>query len=160
GAARGVRHELDPPDADGAVHRPAGRPDLRAAVAAVAEADDRLRVPGLLQRRPAGHQPAGGGEPVARRGVVARLVHAGAVVFLSCLPFPARPGSLAGSAPPKTARSPERPMTRYRWARAGDVNAFFGLMLDNVAVMIILFTAVTSLEPIDQQLKEGLVRFT
>src|SRR5947209_18247445 len=28
------------------------------------------------------------------------------------------------------------------WARRGDVNAFFGLMLDNVAVMIILFTGI------------------
>jgi AGZA family xanthine/uracil permease-like MFS transporter len=28
------------------------------------------------------------------------------------------------------------------WARRGDVNAFFGLMLDNVAVMIILFTSI------------------
>jgi hypothetical protein len=28
--------------------------------------------------------------------------------------------------------------TRYGWARWGDVDAFFGLMLDNVAVMIVL----------------------
>jgi AGZA family xanthine/uracil permease-like MFS transporter len=33
-------------------------------------------------------------------------------------------------------------MTPYRWARRGDVNAFFGLMLDNLAVMIILVTAL------------------
>src|SRR5689334_11047663 len=33
--------------------------------------------------------------------------------------------------------------TRYRWAAAGDVNAFFGLMLDNVAVLVILFTFIT-----------------
>ncbi len=33
---------------------------------------------------------------------------------------------------------------RYGWARWGDVNAFFGLMLDNVAVLIILFTYSTS----------------
>ena len=26
----------------------------------------------------------------------------------------------------------------YRWADRGDVNAFFGLMLDNVAVMVLL----------------------
>jgi AGZA family xanthine/uracil permease-like MFS transporter len=31
----------------------------------------------------------------------------------------------------------------YRWARWGDINAFFGLMLDNVAVMIILVSAVS-----------------
>jgi AGZA family xanthine/uracil permease-like MFS transporter len=47
-------------------------------------------------------------------------------------------------------------MQRYRWARKGDVNAFFGLMLDNVTVMLILFTAVTSTEAP----REGLVRFT
>jgi AGZA family xanthine/uracil permease-like MFS transporter len=35
-------------------------------------------------------------------------------------------------------------MQSYSWARRGDINAFFGLMLDNVAVMIILFSAVTS----------------
>ncbi len=33
---------------------------------------------------------------------------------------------------------------RYQWARRGDVNAFFGLMLDNVAVMIILVSSITS----------------
>ena len=33
---------------------------------------------------------------------------------------------------------------RYHWARWGDINAFFGLMLDNVAVMVILFTFVSS----------------
>src|SRR5690349_7251362 len=35
-------------------------------------------------------------------------------------------------------------MKRYHWAALGDVNAFFGLMLDNVAVMIILITTLTS----------------
>jgi AGZA family xanthine/uracil permease-like MFS transporter len=34
-------------------------------------------------------------------------------------------------------------MTRYRWARKGDINAFFGLMLDNVAVMIILVGTIS-----------------
>src|SRR5262245_27467370 len=33
-------------------------------------------------------------------------------------------------------------MTKYHWARRGDINAFFGLMLDNVAVMIILVTTL------------------
>ena len=33
-------------------------------------------------------------------------------------------------------------MQRYSWARRGDINAFFGLMLDNVAVMIILVTTL------------------
>src|SRR5436309_8727601 len=36
----------------------------------------------------------------------------------------------------------ERSMRSDWWARRGDVNAFFGLMLDNVAVMIILFTGI------------------
>ncbi len=35
-------------------------------------------------------------------------------------------------------------MSRYSWARPGDVNAFFGLMLDNVAVMITLVTLITA----------------
>src|SRR5580658_3002638 len=34
-------------------------------------------------------------------------------------------------------------MFRYHWARKGDVNAFFGLMLDNVAVMIILAGSIS-----------------
>src|SRR5262249_30332880 len=36
---------------------------------------------------------------------------------------------------------------RYGWARWGDVNAFFGLMLDNVAVMVLLVSAVTVFTP-------------
>ncbi len=35
-------------------------------------------------------------------------------------------------------------MKRYQWASLGDINAFFGLMLDNVAVMIILFGIITT----------------
>src|SRR5205807_8537878 len=42
-------------------------------------------------------------------------------------------------------------MKRYQWASLGDVNAFFGLMLDNVAVMIILFSIITT---------QGAVHFT
>ncbi|HKI37351.1 MAG TPA: hypothetical protein VKA46_36190 [Gemmataceae bacterium] len=34
-------------------------------------------------------------------------------------------------------------MKRYRWAAWGDVNAFFGLMLDNVAVMVLFVTLIT-----------------
>src|SRR2546421_4606304 len=48
-------------------------------------------------------------------------------------------------------------MKRYRWAQRGDVNAFFGLMLDNVAVMVILFSSITSADPAPRQ---GPVRFT
>ena len=32
---------------------------------------------------------------------------------------------------------------RYHWASRGDVNAFFGLMLDNVAVMVLLVTLIS-----------------
>jgi AGZA family xanthine/uracil permease-like MFS transporter len=35
-------------------------------------------------------------------------------------------------------------MNRYSWAGWGDVNAFFGLMLDNVSVMLILTAILTS----------------
>jgi AGZA family xanthine/uracil permease-like MFS transporter len=35
-------------------------------------------------------------------------------------------------------------MKRYGWAQWGDINAFFGLMLDNVAVMLLLVGAVCS----------------
>jgi AGZA family xanthine/uracil permease-like MFS transporter len=34
-------------------------------------------------------------------------------------------------------------MSRYRWAQWGDINAFFGLMLDNVAVMVILVSSIS-----------------
>ncbi len=51
-------------------------------------------------------------------------------------------------------------MARYIWVKRGDVNAFFGLMLDNVAVMIILFTLITSTDPIEKQSREGMIRFT
>jgi len=33
-------------------------------------------------------------------------------------------------------------MSRYGWAHWGDINAFFGLMLDNVAVMVILVSTI------------------
>jgi AGZA family xanthine/uracil permease-like MFS transporter len=34
-------------------------------------------------------------------------------------------------------------MTAYRWASRGDVNAFFGLILDNLAVLVLLVTLLT-----------------
>jgi adenine/guanine/hypoxanthine permease len=40
-------------------------------------------------------------------------------------------------------------MTRYTWAARGDINAFFGLILDNVAVMIVLVVLVTSANPVE-----------
>jgi adenine/guanine/hypoxanthine permease len=39
-------------------------------------------------------------------------------------------------------------MARCRWAGWGDINAFFGLILDNVAVMILLVTLVSSGNPV------------
>jgi adenine/guanine/hypoxanthine permease len=48
-------------------------------------------------------------------------------------------------------------MKRYQWASLGDVNAFFGLMLDNVAVMIILFGIISSNKPLENPSQ---VRFT
>jgi adenine/guanine/hypoxanthine permease len=36
---------------------------------------------------------------------------------------------------------------RYAWAQRGDINAFFGLSLDNVAVMIFLLAGITSASP-------------
>src|SRR5437667_8159537 len=35
-------------------------------------------------------------------------------------------------------------MSRYRWAAWGDSNAFFGLMIDNVAVMLLLVTTISA----------------
>jgi AGZA family xanthine/uracil permease-like MFS transporter len=48
---------------------------------------------------------------------------------------------------------------RYRWAAWGDINSFFGLMLDNVAVMVILFSIVSSGDAAEQ-LTPGKIRFT
>src|SRR5690242_5415308 len=48
------------------------------------------------------------------------------------------------SPPYSATQEHDRPMPRYHWARRGDINSFFGLMLDNVAVMIILVTTLTS----------------
>ncbi len=39
-------------------------------------------------------------------------------------------------------------MSRYAWARWGDLNAFFGLILDNVAVMIVLVVLISSANPL------------
>jgi len=42
-------------------------------------------------------------------------------------------------------------MNRYAWARWGDLNAFFGLILDNVAVMTVLVVLVSSPDPAADQ---------
>ena len=44
-------------------------------------------------------------------------------------------------------------MHRYAWAKWGDINAFFGLMLDNVAVMVILVSSITAAP--DQQAQDA-----
>ncbi len=49
-------------------------------------------------------------------------------------------------------------MKRYHWASRGDVNAFFGLMLDNVAVMVILVSTISGPTPVDAA--TGEVKFT
>jgi len=38
-------------------------------------------------------------------------------------------------------------MKRYQWIGSGDVNAFFGLTLDNIAVLLILVTSISSTVP-------------
>src|SRR5262245_53679161 len=48
---------------------------------------------------------------------------------------------------------------RYRWAAWGDINAFFGLMLDNVAVMVLLVGAITSTVTPERQTAKN-YRFT
>jgi AGZA family xanthine/uracil permease-like MFS transporter len=50
-------------------------------------------------------------------------------------------------------------MKRYGWARPGDVNAFFGLMLDNVAVMIVLVGTISGPTLAGQQ-EKGQYTFT
>jgi AGZA family xanthine/uracil permease-like MFS transporter len=42
-------------------------------------------------------------------------------------------------------------MTRYRWAQWGDINAFFGLMLDNVAVLVILVSTISEVGAEERQ---------
>jgi AGZA family xanthine/uracil permease-like MFS transporter len=49
-------------------------------------------------------------------------------------------------------------MKPYRWAAWGDVNAFFGLMLDNVAVMVFLVSTISSSTPPEEQ--KGRYSFT
>ncbi len=51
-------------------------------------------------------------------------------------------------------------MKRYHWAKSGDINAFFGLMLDNVSVMVLLFSLIASSLPVERQAKEGQIFFT
>ncbi len=49
---------------------------------------------------------------------------------------------------------------RYHWARRGDINAFFGLMLDNAAGMVLLFALISTDRPIAEQVRDGQVLFT
>src|SRR4051812_5287544 len=51
-------------------------------------------------------------------------------------------------------------MAPYRWAQRGDVNAFFGLMLDNVAVMITLVGLIGAATPEEAVKDATQVKFT
>jgi adenine/guanine/hypoxanthine permease len=51
-------------------------------------------------------------------------------------------------------------MKTYRWAAWGDVNAFFGLMLDNVTVMVLLLGLISSSLPAPRQAEEDQFYFT
>jgi AGZA family xanthine/uracil permease-like MFS transporter len=46
-------------------------------------------------------------------------------------------------------------MQGYRWLSRGDINAFFGLMLDNVAVLIFLVSLLSSSDPMANQQFSG-----
>jgi AGZA family xanthine/uracil permease-like MFS transporter len=48
-------------------------------------------------------------------------------------------------------------MIRYRWAAWGDVNAFFGLALDNITVMMILTAILTSTSSAEDRFTEEFV---
>ncbi len=48
-------------------------------------------------------------------------------------------------------------MSRYRWADWGDINAFFGLMLDNVAVMVLLTGMIASVSPVEDRFSMAFV---
>src|SRR5579885_2762454 len=54
------------------------------------------------------------------------------------------PLSRAALLPTKDRGQGTTDMKRYAWAARGDINAFFGLMLDNVAVMVLFVSLVTS----------------
>src|SRR5262249_21391781 len=56
-------------------------------------------------------------------------------------------------------RNPEHDMMHYRWARSGDLNAFFGLMLDNVSVMVLLLSLISSSAPVEKQENDGQILF-
>jgi AGZA family xanthine/uracil permease-like MFS transporter len=49
---------------------------------------------------------------------------------------------------------------QYQWLRGGDVNAFFGLMLDNVTVMVLMVGLISSSASVERQEKEGQIHFT
>ncbi len=63
---------------------------------------------------------------------------------------PSEPARPLKACPIRQLRNIEHNMKRYRWARGGDINAFFGLMLDNVSVMVLLFSIISSTVPVEQ----------
>ena len=46
------------------------------------------------------------------------------------------------------------------WVARGDINAFFGLILDNIAVLLVLLTTITTAMPFEQQQAKGQFGFT
>lgn len=50
--------------------------------------------------------------------------------------------------------------SRVHWLSRGDVNAFFGLILDNIAVLLVLLTTITTALPFAEQQAKGQFGFT
>jgi len=58
-------------------------------------------------------------------------------------------------------RSPDFMPYRWpSWVARGDINAFFGLILDNIAVLLVLLTTITTAMPFEQQQAKGQFGFT
>ena len=49
---------------------------------------------------------------------------------------------------------------RVSWLSRGDFNAFFGLILDNIAVLLVLLTTITTALPFSEQMAKGQFGFT
>lgn len=50
--------------------------------------------------------------------------------------------------------------SRVSWVSRGDINAFFGLILDNIAVLLVLLTTITTALPFAEQQAKGQFGFT
>lgn len=58
------------------------------------------------------------------------------------------------------AEIPVMSTSRVSWLSRGDINAFFGLMLDNIAVLLVLLTTITTALPFSEQQAKGQFGFT